>query len=74
MMADPAIGKRSLSLQEFQDSWTGYALLLDSTTQLQASQTEKNSLNRFWGLLLPYRSLIGQILFASVFIQLFGLI
>ncbi|NEQ21606.1 MAG: peptidase C39, partial [Microcoleus sp. SIO2G3] len=74
MMADPAIGKRSLSLQEFQDGWTGYALLLDPTTQLQATQSEKNSLNRFWGLLLPYRSLIGQILLASVFIQLFGLI
>ncbi|WP_199348321.1 ABC transporter transmembrane domain-containing protein [Microcoleus sp. FACHB-SPT15] len=74
MMADPAIGKRSLSLQEFQDGWTGYALLLDPTAQLQAAQSEKNSLNRFWRLLLPYRSLIGQILLASVFIQIFGLI
>ena len=74
LMADPAIGKRSLSLQEFQDGWTGYALLLDPSAQLQAAQSEKNSLNRFWGLLLPYRSLIGQILLASVFIQLFGLI
>jgi ATP-binding cassette subfamily B protein len=72
MMADPAIGKRSLSLQEFQDGWTGYALLLDPTAQLQAAQSEKNSLNRFWRLLLPYRSLIGQILLASVFIQIFG--
>jgi len=73
-IADPAIGKRSVSLQEFEDSWTGYALLLEPTEQLQATQTQKNSLSSFWRVLWPYRSLIGQIILASLLLQVFGLI
>ncbi len=74
LIADPAMGKRSLSQSEFQTSWTGYALLLEPTAQLQATQSEKTSLSRFWGLLWPYRALVGQIVAASVLIQVFGLI
>ncbi|MEP0810936.1 peptidase domain-containing ABC transporter [Coleofasciculus sp. FACHB-SPT9] len=74
LIADPAVGRRSLSQAEFLASWTGYALLLDPTPALHAAPTEKNSLNRFWGLLWPYRSAIGQIILASLLIQIFGLI
>ncbi|HEY9602129.1 MAG TPA: peptidase domain-containing ABC transporter, partial [Allocoleopsis sp.] len=74
LIADPAVGKRSLSQEEFQANWTGYALLLEPTVQLQAVQSEKNSLGRFWGLLWPYRNLVGQIILASLLIQVFGLI
>ncbi len=73
-VADPAIGTRSLTVGEFQSSWTGYALLLDPTERLGAAQTEKNSLRSFWGVLWPYRSLILQILLASLLLQVFGLI
>lgn len=74
LIADPAVGRRSLSHQEFQANWTGYALLLDPTERLQTVQSEKRSLGSFWGVLLPYRSLIGQIILASLLIQVFGLI
>jgi ATP-binding cassette subfamily B protein len=74
LVADPAMGKRSLSHPEFLDGWTGYALLLDPTVQLATAPTEKNSLSRFWGLLWPYRSLLGQIILASILLQVFGLI
>ncbi len=73
-IADPAVGRRSLNAGEFHSSWTGYALLLEPTEQLQATQTEKNSLGRFWGVLWPYRTLISQIILASLLMQLFGLI
>lgn len=74
VIADPAMGKRSLSRQQFIASWTGYALLLEPTELLQATQEQKTSLNSFWSLLWPYRSLVVQIILASLLIQVFGLI
>lgn len=74
LVADPAVGKRLLTRAEFTTSWTGYALLLDPTTQFEANQSEKNSLGRFWQLLWPYRGIIGQIVLASLLLQVFGLV
>ncbi len=74
LIADPAVGKRWLSRQEFLSSWTGYALLLEPTAQLVDTEADTLSFSRFWGLLGSYRSLIGQIILASVLIQVFGLI
>jgi len=74
LIADPAVGKQSVLRQEFLTSWTGYALLLDPTADLQAAENEKISLSRFLGAIWPYRSLIGQILLASLLLQVFGLI
>ncbi len=74
LICDPAIGKRSLSRQEFQDGWTGYALLLNPTERLDATKNEQLSLNRFWSAFWPYRSVLGQIILASVLLQVFGLV
>jgi ATP-binding cassette subfamily B protein len=74
LIADPAIGRRSFSRREFEQGWTGYALLLEPTTQLEAAKTEKSSLGRFWGLLWPHRSVLGQIILGSLLIQVFGLV
>jgi len=74
LVADPAVGKRLLTRAEFTTGWTGYALLLDPTLQFEATQSEKNSLGRFWQLLWPYRGIIGQIVLASLLLQVFGLI
>lgn len=74
LIADPAVGKRKLSRQEFLAGWTGYALLLEPTAQLATTANDKISLNRYWGLLFPYRSIIGQIILASLLFQVFGLI
>ena len=74
MVADPAVGKRRLSPREFLAGWTGYALILDPTERLKTAPTQKNSLGNFFGVIWPYRSIVGQILLASILIQLFGLI
>lgn len=74
IVADPALGRRSLSHQEFQSHWTGYALLLEPTEKLSETKVEKPSFNRFLSLLLPYRSLLLQIILASLLIQVFGLV
>jgi ATP-binding cassette subfamily B protein len=76
LIADPAIGQRSLSVPDFQKGWSGYALLLDPTDQLKAAEAEaqKKSLNRFWGLLWPHRAILLQIILASLLLQVFGLV
>ncbi|HIK08663.1 MAG TPA: ATP-binding cassette domain-containing protein [Oscillatoriaceae cyanobacterium M33_DOE_052] len=74
LIADPAIGRRSISRQEFVAKWSGYALLLDPTDRLQEAESQKISLSRFASALAPYRSLIGQIIFASLLIQAFGVV
>ena len=75
IIADPALGKRSLSRQEFQDHWTGYALLIEPTERLQGTEIKKQaSLGRYLSALLPYRSLAMQIILVSLLIQVFGLV
>ena len=74
MVGDPALGRQSLSREEFQTHWTGYALLLDPTTRLQNTEVKQTSLTRYMGALLPYRSVIWQILVFSILIQIFGLV
>jgi ATP-binding cassette subfamily B protein len=74
LIADPAVNKKWLSRQQFLTSWTGYAVLLEPTERLKAVENEKVSLSQFWGVLLPYRSGIWQIVWMSLLIQIFGLI
>ena len=74
LIADPARGKYSLSMEEFLEGWTGYALLLSPTEQLKELPNEKPSLGKFFKLILPYKSTAFQIIFASLLIQLFGIV
>lgn len=73
-IADPAMGVKTISHQEFSRQWTGYGLLLDPTERLQQTTIkQKTSLWRYFHALSPYRSLIFQIIVASFLIQVFGL-
>jgi ATP-binding cassette subfamily B protein len=74
LVADPALGKREISRQEFIEGWTGYALLLDPTDRLYTTPDDKRSLGRFIPILWPYRFLGLQIILVSILIQLFGLV
>jgi ATP-binding cassette, subfamily B, bacterial HlyB/CyaB len=74
IIADPAIGRRSLALTEFQAHWTGYALLLDPTEQLQSTEFKSASLGRYLRALSPYRATILQIILLSILIQVFSMV
>ncbi|BAY22400.1 cyclic nucleotide-binding protein [Calothrix sp. NIES-2100] len=74
MVSDPGVGRRKLSVKDFQAGWTGYALLLTPTPTLQQTPSSKPSLGRFWGAFLPYRSMLIPIIGASLLLQVFGLI
>ncbi len=73
-VVDPGVGKRVLSRADFLDGWTGYGLLLDPTELLDSATEDKVTLGQFWGAVLPYRSLLWQIVLLSLLIQIFGLV
>ncbi|WP_202951124.1 ABC transporter transmembrane domain-containing protein [Synechococcus sp. PCC 7336] len=72
-IADPALGRKVLSLQEFEAGWTGYALLLDPTNRLKDTEIKQSSLWKFASSLAPFRNVIAQVLVASILIQIFAL-
>ncbi|RUS96246.1 peptidase C39 [Dulcicalothrix desertica PCC 7102] len=73
IIADPAIGQRTLSITEFQAGWTGYALLLQPTSNLDNAEL-KNSFWKFFELVKPHSLVLFEVFIASVLIQVFGLI
>ncbi len=77
LVADPAKSRSWVSEKTFLANWTGYALLLDPTPQFyKASHPQPTGLTfqHFLSLLWPQRHTIGQIILASLMIQVFGLI
>ncbi|MFB2767971.1 peptidase domain-containing ABC transporter [Pelatocladus sp. BLCC-F211] len=74
IVGDPAIGQRTLTFKEFEKGWTGYALLLQPTALLKDAQDKTTSLWKFFELVKPHHKVLLEIFFASVLIQLFGLV
>jgi len=73
VLADPAIGLRKLSREEFEKGWTGYLLLLNPTAKIEGIEESKTTFGRFLPLLKPYRRVLFEIFLASLVLQLFGL-
>ncbi|MGF1514755.1 MAG: ABC transporter transmembrane domain-containing protein [Elainellaceae cyanobacterium] len=73
-IADPALGRQSISREQFSARWTGYGLLLDPTRTLYETEVKQATLGRYLGALLPYRALILQVIGISLLIQVFGLV
>lgn len=74
IVADPAIGQRTLSHAEFKAGWTGYTLLLEPTALLKNQKEKTTPFWQFLDLIKPYSLVMLEVLVASVFIQIFGLI
>ncbi|MEW6498922.1 MAG: peptidase domain-containing ABC transporter, partial [Cyanobacteriota bacterium] len=74
IVADPAIGQRTLSHQEFKAGWTGYALLLQPTVLLKDAKETTTPFWQFFELMKPHGLVMLEVFIASVFIQIFGLI
>ncbi|UKP00360.1 peptidase domain-containing ABC transporter [Nostoc sp. UHCC 0870] len=74
IVCDPAIGQRSLTLADFKAGWTGYALLLQPTTQLQEAQETSTPFWQMFELVRPHSRVLLEVFGASVLIQFLGLI
>lgn len=74
IIADPAIGQKTISHQEFLAGWTGYALLLRPTARLKDAREENTRFWQFFELIKPHKLVMLEVFIASVLIQIFGLI
>jgi ATP-binding cassette subfamily B protein len=57
-VADPGVGLRRFSRDEFQRKWTGYAALFDYTEAFEQAPQERSSLAWLWPFLRPFRGTI----------------
>lgn len=74
IVADPAIGQRTLSHQQFKQDWTGYALLLQPTVLLKDAKESTTPFWQFFELMKPHGLVMLEVFLASLFIQIFGLV
>jgi ATP-binding cassette, subfamily B, bacterial HlyB/CyaB len=74
VVADPAIGQRTLTYKAFKRDWTGYALLLKPTTLFKENKEHQTSFWQFFELMKPHQLVMLEVFFASLFIQIFGLV
>jgi ATP-binding cassette subfamily B protein len=74
IVGDPAIGQRNLSIAEFKAGWTGYALLLQPTSQLQETEEASVPFWQMFDLVRPHTRVLLEVFTASILIQVFGLI
>lgn len=74
IVADPAIGQRTLSHQKFLKDWVGYALILEPSALLKDAEEATTPFWQFFELLKPHKVVVIEIFIASFFIQIFGLI
>ncbi len=74
LIADPGLGKQWLSRQEFEESWTEYALLLSPTDRLNAALDEKTSFSGIEQALSPHRHLLKQIFLTATLLSVVGVL
>lgn len=74
IVADPAIGQRTLTIGEFKAGWTGYALLLQPTKSLKETPETNTPFWQLFDLVKPHFQVLLEVFVASVLIQVFGLV
>jgi ATP-binding cassette subfamily B protein len=74
VVADPAIGQRTLTHAEFKAGWTGYTLLLQPTALLKDAEEASTPFWQFFELAKPHWLVLLEVFLASILIQIFGLV
>ena len=74
LIQDPQVGRpEQISQQEMEKRWTGRLILLTTRAQLSSSGKQFD-LSWFIPAVVKYRRLFGEVLLASFFLQMFGLV
>jgi ATP-binding cassette, subfamily B, bacterial HlyB/CyaB len=73
-VADPGLGMRRYTREEFCESWSGIALLLDPTEAFTRQREDRGYARDFARFLSPHRLVLFEIFLASLLLNLFGLV
>lgn len=72
VVADPAKGIRKVAPEDFFKEWTGVLILLAPTQKFEKGDHSKSIWSRFFNLLVPQKSLLINIFFASLVYTILG--
>ncbi len=73
IVADPAVGLKKFTKEEFLKGWNGILLLLKPTPSIYNVEPSKTTLARFLPFVLAQKNVLVKVLLASLVLQLFGL-
>jgi len=73
-VADPAIGFRKLSVEEFERGWNGMCLTFTPRQDMAQVGASRSPWVRFAGYLLPYKKILLHLFMATFVIQILGLV
>jgi ATP-binding cassette subfamily B protein len=73
-VADPALGFRRLSREEFERRWTGYAALFDYTPAFEQAPRATGGLTWLWPLVKPHRASIAKALGLAVVVSVLQMV
>ena len=73
IIADPAKGIRKLTPEEFFKEWTGVLILMVPTQKFEKGNQTKSIWARFFRLLIPQKTLLINIFFASLVYTILGI-
>ena len=73
-LADPALGRRRVSRDEFERRWTGYAALFDYTPAFEQAPTAARGLAWLWPIVKPHGPLIARALSLAIVVSVLQMV
>lgn len=73
-LADPAIGFKKLSIEEFERGWSGTCLIFTPSQNLVQLAVSRSPWLRFAGYLKPYKKILANLFMATFVIQVLGVV
>ena len=74
IVADPKIGRRTLTHEEFNREWNGYTLLLTPTAKFKSAPEADRDIWKYFALIKPHWLVLLEVIAASLILQLIGLL
>jgi subfamily B ATP-binding cassette protein HlyB/CyaB len=73
-VADPAVGFKKLSVEEFERGWSGTCLVFTPGQQMVQLTAARSPWLRFVGYLQPYKKILMHLFLATFVIQMLGIV
>jgi ATP-binding cassette, subfamily B, bacterial HlyB/CyaB len=73
-VADPAVGFKKMSVEEFERGWSGTCLVFTPGQDMAVAAVARSPWIRFVGYLRPYRSILFNLFLATFVIQMLGIV
>jgi ATP-binding cassette subfamily B protein len=73
-VADPAVGFKKMSVEEFERGWSGTCLVFTPGPNLAQLAASRSPWIRFVGYLEPYKKILAHLFLATFVIQLLGIV